>query len=112
MPSIIPDISRPFLRKVVGATVLTAGAVVGLAGVFILVGGKAPGPAQIVQGVVQARTGRKASAAAGAVSRTTPDELAERRSARARESRGRAAEGRSRSARAAGESAAEAAGDF
>jgi hypothetical protein len=112
MPSVIPNISRRWLRRVVGGAVLATGGIVGLAGVFILVGGKAPGPAQIVQGAIQARTGRKASRAAGAVAQTTPDELAERRAARGRESRGRTAEGRSRSARAEGERAAAAAGDF
>lgn len=114
MPGSIPNIKVPraAIRKVLGATVLMAGGAVGLAGAFLLAGGKAPGPAGIVQGAVQARTGQRAARAQESVSETTPDELAERRAARARDRRGREAAGGYGSARAAGERAAASAGDF
>lgn len=114
MPSKIPNIkvSRAVVRKILGGTVMVGGAAVTLAGAFLLSGGKAPGPAGIVQGAVQARTGQRAARAQQSVAETAPDELAERRAARARDQRGRAAAEGTRSARAAGERAAASAGDF
>lgn len=59
MPSAIPNItvSRAVVRKILGAGVLVAGALVGLAGLAVLVGAKVrvPGPVGAVQGVLSAR---------------------------------------------------------
>lgn len=119
MPSAIPNIrvSRSVVRKMLGATVLVGGGVVALAGVFVLVGGKAPGPAGVVQTALrqQGQTRRTRTREAGLSERqerrstvaAERDDLAARR--RARQAR---AEGETRSARAAGEQAAEEAGPF
>lgn len=122
MPSVIPDLSRPFLRKVVGGAVLASGAIVALAGVFVLVGAgnRLPGPLRAAQGLQERRReGQREEATVTMAARRRQreaeesfrqggrDQLAERRRARTeRQVR------ETRSARAAGEAAAEEAGDF
>jgi len=58
MPSFIPNIPRAGIRRVVGAGVIVTGGVVGLAGLFLLTGRRAPGPSRIVTQVIQSRTSR------------------------------------------------------
>lgn len=119
MPSVIPNIPRRVLRKIVGASVVVAGAVLGLAGVFVLVGGKgkAPGPVRLVQTAIQekGRTTRAQTREAGLSERqdrrstvsAERDDLAVRRRARVK-----AQEESYTSARAAGERAGDEAGPF
>lgn len=108
---------RATARKIVGGAVLVAGAVVGLAGTFLLLGGKAPSVAGVVQTGLKQRgqTARTKTREAGLSERqdrrstmgAERDDLAQRR--RARQAK---AESQSASARAAGEQAADAAGGF
>lgn len=125
---------RGTARKMIGAVVLVGGGVVGLAGVFVLVGSKTSlpgvgGVAQKVKGIPAARkAGRQEEAEVlmqakgrrreaeektmAAAAKPTSDELAERRRRRAREQRERGREIDQRSARAQGEADAATAGSF
>lgn len=114
IPTTSSDItlSRGTVRKVLGGAVLVTGGIVGLAGIFLLAGGKAPSVSGVAQSAIQTRTGQKAARAQESVAATGPDELAERRRRRASERRGRAAAEASTSARKEGRAAADAAGGF
>lgn len=59
MPSVLPNIPRAALRRVAGGAVLVGAAVIGGAGLFLLLGRRAPGPARVVQQVIESRTTRQ-----------------------------------------------------
>lgn len=131
MPSVIPNIPRRFVRHAGGAAVLVGSAVIGAAGLFLLLGRRLPAasPVGAVQGVIsQRRAGRHEEARLtmegrarqrdaederrAAAATPTADELRERRNRRARERRARDAEARSRAASAEGRAAADEGGMF
>lgn len=113
MPSILPNIPRAVLRRVGGGAVLVGSAVIGGAGLFLLLGRRLPAasPVGAVQGLVERRRDAETERRAAAATQT-PDELRERRNRRARERRGRDAATESRAAVAEGRRAADEAGSF
>lgn len=81
MPSVIPNIPRALLRRVAGGAVLVGAALVGGAGLFLLLGRRAPGPSRIVQEVIRSRTARETAQTRqeGLLQRQQDREQAERR---------------------------------
>lgn len=98
------SLHRSTVRKVVGGAVMVGGGLIALAGLFLLLGKPAPGPARIVQTAIRQR---------GQTQRTVIREEAvtQRSEARSAQARQRRIEGY-RSARQEGEAAATAAGEF
>lgn len=122
MPSAIPNIKigRAPVRKVLGVVVLAAGGVVGLAGVFVLMGGKsAPGPSRVVATAIRQRgqTSRTRLEEQGKTERSPAnrppnDDLAERRRQRERARREQSKVDETLDARRQGEEDARRAGPF